>query len=109
MKNIIKFVFIILALCFIVFLISCCEAGGTIIIKNNYSEDKMVIIYEYSLIGVTFNYKDKYGPQNIVAGCTGSFSVKSNAVYGIIWTHNKIDYVKTAEVSYGETVEKEIP
>jgi hypothetical protein len=110
MKNIIKFVFVILAFCFIAFLISCVEKGGTIIINNNYSEDKMVTVYsDFSLSLSMFFYKDKYGPQNIVAGGTGNFSVKSDALYGIIWKGDKYDEVITVKVSNGETVEVKIP
>jgi len=110
MKDIFKFVFVILTVCFIAFLFSCKEHGGTIIVKNNYSEDKIVTVYsEFSASGIVFSYKDKYEPQNITAGGTNSFSVESNAKYGIVWNHNKIDEFKTVEVSDGETFEVNIP
>jgi len=110
MKNIFKFVFVILAICFIASLISCGEHGGIIIVKNNYSEDKTVTVYsEFLLSGLSFTYKDKYGPQVIVAGGTGIFSVKDNTEYGIIWKHKGYDNHKTVEVSNGETIEVKIP
>jgi len=110
MKNIFKFTFVILTICFIAFLFSCGEYGGTIIVKNNYSEDKIVTVYsEFSVSGNIFTYKDKYGPQNIIAGGTETFNVKSNPKYGIIWNYDEIDNFKTVELSNGETVEVNIP
>jgi len=110
MKNIFKFVLVILTVCFTVFLNSCGECGGTIIVKNNYSEDKIVTVYsKFSVYGIMFSYEDKYGPKNITAGSTASFSVDSNTKYGIVWNHNTVDEYTTVEVSNGETVEVNIP
>jgi len=104
-----KLLFILGVAC-IVFLVSCDEYGGTIIVKNNYSEDKTVTVYsDFSPSVIIFTYKDIYGPKNIIAGGTANFSVKSNTHYGVVWNHNKIDNYKIVEVSKGGTVEINIP
>jgi len=93
-----------------VFFTSCGEYGGTIIVNNNYSEDKIVNVYSaFSVSGIMFSYEDKYGPQTIITDSSGTFNVKSNTTYGIIWNHDKVDKFKTVKVSNGETVEVNIP
>jgi hypothetical protein len=110
MKNSGKFgVALVLALCFAV--TSCGEKGGTLIVKNNYTDDKSVAVYsDFSLNGPTlFNYKDQYGPKTIAKGGSVSFDVTSDAKYTIVWYANGKDWVKGVQVSGGETVEAVIP
>jgi hypothetical protein len=102
-----------LALCFMAFLISCVEEGGTIIVINNYLEDKSVAVYsDYRYMGMgLFSYTKKYGPKDISANNifndnTVKFNVSSDANYGIIWKHSaNVDRVKEIYVSGGNTVE----
>jgi hypothetical protein len=110
MKYLLTFVFITLTLCFICILISCGEYGGTIVVKNNYPEDKTVTVYsDVTFSGPIFTYKDKYGPKNIITGSTGNFSVDSNTHYGIIWSHDGVDKYEVVEVSNGATIKVNIP
>ena len=110
MKNLSKFVFVALSLCFISFLTSCGKYGGTIIVKNNYSTDKTVTVYSnFSSNGTIFSYKDEYGPKTIVADSSDVFDVKSNTDYGIVWNDGGIDKYKTVEISNGDTIEVNIP
>jgi hypothetical protein len=109
MKHSGKFVFMVLALCFAV--TSCGEKGGTLIVKNNYTDDKSVAVYSgYSLNGPTlFYYDDKYGPKTIAVGGSASFDVTSDAKYTIVWYASGKDQTKTVQVSGGDTVEADIP
>jgi len=109
MKNLFKFVFVALFLCFMALLTSC-EYGGTIIVKNNYSTDKDVTVYsDFSLSSFIFTYEDMYGPKTIVAGSSDVFNVKSNTTYGIVWYVDGVSKYQTVEVSNGDTVEVRIP
>ena len=109
MKNLLKFVFVALSLCFMCFLTSC-EVGGTIIVKNNYSTDKNVTVYSdfTSVSDLLFTFEDKYGPKTIFARSSEFFNVKSNTTYGIVWYDGGDNY-KTVKVSSGDTVEVSIP
>jgi hypothetical protein len=111
MNNLLKLGIIALSLCLLTSL-SSCSKGGTIIIKNNYSNDKEVTIYsdfkEPDNFG-SFNYRDKYGLKNINIGSTCTFNVNTNATYGIVWRGTDYDYHKTVEVSNGEVVKISIP
>jgi hypothetical protein len=93
-------------------LFSCGEMGGTIIVKNNYSEDVSVTIYsdftKPSSLGI-FQYKNKYGPKTITAGSTDIFNVGTNADYGIVWRVGGYDRYTTRQVANGEVVEITIP
>ena len=112
MDNLPKFVFVALSLCFISFLTSCGEYGGTIIVKNNYSTTKTVSLYSNfypTAIDTIFSYKDKYGPKTIVAGSSDVFDVEGNIRYGIIWSDDGVDKYKVVKVSHGDTVEVNIP
>lgn len=110
MKKFYKFAFVILALIFMSSLISCFEIGGTIIVKNNYSNDKEVTVYsDFSPSSFIFTYKDKYGPITIIAGSTDCFNVNSDSTYGIIWRDGSVNKYKKIEVSNGNTVEVTIP
>ena len=109
MRNILKFIFVALFLCFVSLLTSC-ESGGTIVVKNNYSTDKNVTVYSdfTSVSGPLFTFEDKYGPKTIFAHSSEIFNVKSNTTYGIIW-YDGGDKYKTIKVSSGDTVEVSIP
>jgi len=110
MKNILKIFVAILFIGLTVFLTSCGEYGGTIIVTNNYSEDVEVAVYTKFVSHVfVFSYEDKYGPKNIAAGGTGSFNVKSNTEYTVFWRYGRYDSYKTIDVANGETVRVDIP
>jgi len=114
MKNIKKLAFIAFFICFGVLFISCSEQGGTIIIKNNYSEEKSVTIYsDFSISNLDTNsiisYKDKYTLDKLNPGGFDTINVKSNSHYGIVWHNGDVDAYKTVDVSNNETVEVIIP
>jgi len=114
MKNLFKLVIIAFFSCFMAFFISCSESGGTIIIKNNYSEEKTVTVYsDFSITNLSvssmISYKDKYGPNNISADSTGTIIVKNNTHYGIVWHNGDVDAYKSVDVANGEIVEVIIP
>ena len=110
MKILFKIFVPISILCLMVFFMSCDEYGGTIIIKNNYNEDKTVTVYsDFSVSYIIFSYKDAYGPIKITAGSTGNINVKTNTNYGVMWRDAGIDKYKTVKISNGETVEINIP
>jgi hypothetical protein len=91
-------------------LLTSCEVGGTIIVKNNYSTDKNVTVYSdfSSLSDPLFTYEDEYGPKTIFAHSSENFNVKNNTTYGIVWYDGGSKY-KTVHVSNGDTVEVSIP
>jgi hypothetical protein len=109
MKNLLKFVFVALSLCFM-FLLTSCEFGGTIVVKNNYSTDKDVTVYSgfTSVSGPLFKFENEYGPKTIFAHSSENFNVESNTTYGIVW-YDGGDKYKTVKVSNGDTVEVSIP
>jgi hypothetical protein len=107
MKNLLKFVLLSF---FVSFLSSCGEAGGTIIVKNSGSAEKIVTVYsDFVPYGSVFMYKDKYGPKNIGAGGSADFVVKSDGQYGIVWNNGTVDRYRTVDVSGGNIVEYDLP
>ena len=109
MKKLLITSVIISVLCFCIFFTSC-EFGGTIVVKNNYSEDISVTAYsEFKDNGFLFEYRESYGPINIISHSTGSFDVNSDTKYGIVWSNGKIKDYKTVHVSNGETIYVDIP
>jgi hypothetical protein len=109
MKILIKKLILVLILCLIFIHVSCGEFGGTIIIKNNYSEEKTVRVYSEYSGGIVFSYKKMYGPIVIAPGNTGKLNVDTNSRYGIIWRPSNVNSEKVINVSNGETVEINIP
>ena len=110
MKTAIKVIVMTIIFCIVLYFISCSEHGGTIIITNNFSNEKTVTVYsEFSIFGgFLFRYKDEYGPKDIASGDSVSFNVSSNSSYSIVWGNDKYTY-KTIDVAGGETVQVNIP
>jgi hypothetical protein len=98
--------------CSIIFLFSCVESGGTIIVENNYNAQKYITILSNASGEIETKYDDMYGPEIVSAKGTVSFNVKSNTRYSIFWGDNRqisSDNRKNVNVSGGETVTVKIP
>jgi outer membrane lipoprotein-sorting protein len=90
-----------------VFLFSCGEFGGTIIVENNTNFIQNVIVYsDASVSGNIISYKEQHGPKPVPAKGTVSFGFNNNTKCVIQWANG---IYKTASVSNGETVTVTIP
>ena len=109
MKKAIKLIVMTTIFCIVLCFISCEEYGGTIIVTNNFSNEKTVKVYtEYHNDGWLIRYKEIYGTKDIAPGDSASFNVGYNLSYDIVWDNGKYTY-KTIEVSGGKTVQIDIP
>jgi len=110
MKTAIKVIVMTTILCIGLCFISCFEHGGTIIVTNDFSNEKTVTVYsEFSIVGgILFSYKEKFSTKDIAPGESAEFIVSSNTEYGIVWGNDRYSY-KIIEVSGGENVQVNIP